>query len=269
MQKIINLIRPEESDVNFKIIVFPDGEPHIILGEIDRKCSFKVICRITNPTDLFIVAQVGDILNRQGVSFTISIKYLMSMRMDRVMSFNEAYSLRIVMRILKATGAKGIYVLEPHNKIAILDNGGIIMPANKPDFLEYLPVFPDKGAFERYRYSFGDAIICSKVRDTSTGKLTGFSIENPELFKSIPDKPLMVIDDLCDGGGTFAGIAELLEKECPDRPKSIYVTHAVNARGIENMSKHYNNVYITDSYKDWQLEELPKNVTVIEIGKWT
>lgn len=262
MQKL-NLIKPSESDIKFNIIHFPDGEPHIVLGEIDRKDSVKVICRITNPTDLFIVAQIGDILNRQGVTFIFAIKYLMSMRMDRVMSFNEAYSLKVVLDILKSSKPRGIQVLEPHNTGAMLANDVIIVPSHKPDFSECLVVFPDKGAYERYKYAYGTAVICSKVRDTSTGALTGFSIENPELLEQIPNKPLIVIDDLCDGGGTFVGIAELLKEKCPDRPKSIFVTHAVNPKGIDNMSEHYDNVYITNSYRDWA--GCPENVTIIDV----
>lgn len=39
------------------------GEPHIVLKEINRKDDVAVVCRVANPTDLFILMQVGDILN--------------------------------------------------------------------------------------------------------------------------------------------------------------------------------------------------------------
>ena len=99
--------------------------------------------------------------------------------------------------------------------------------------------------------------------DFSGGKLISFNIENPEVLEEHSNQPLVVLDDLCDGGGTFVGIAELLNEKCPNRPKSIFVTHAVNYKGIENMSKHYDNVYITNSYKDW--DNLPENVTIIDV----
>lgn len=90
--KVLNLIRPEKSDIKFKIITFPDGEPHIKLKGINRKDKVIVVCRITSPKDLFILLQIGDILNRHEVTFALHIYYLMSMRMDRVISFNETYS---------------------------------------------------------------------------------------------------------------------------------------------------------------------------------
>lgn len=35
--QVLNLIRPENSDIKYDIIQFPDGEPHIVLKEINRK----------------------------------------------------------------------------------------------------------------------------------------------------------------------------------------------------------------------------------------
>ena len=37
MKTIINLINPERSQVKYELTIFPDGEPHIKLEEIDRK----------------------------------------------------------------------------------------------------------------------------------------------------------------------------------------------------------------------------------------
>lgn len=77
--------------------------------------------------------------------------------------------------------------------------------------------------------------------------------------------PLVVIDDLCDGGGTFKGIAQLLESHCPNRDRAIYVTHMVNPKGIATLSENYKEVYFTNSYRDWGREALPDNVKVIEV----
>ena len=63
----------------------------------------------------------------------------------------------------------------------------------------------------------------------------------------------------------FAGIATEIRKVAPDRKLSIYVTHMVNPKGIITLSENYDEVYFTNSYKDWQNEILPKNVKVIEV----
>ena len=61
----INLLDSYNSEVKYELTTFPDGEPHIkFLEDIDRKDSYNVVCRITNPTELFVVMQVGHILKR-------------------------------------------------------------------------------------------------------------------------------------------------------------------------------------------------------------
>lgn len=71
-----------------------------------------------------------------------------------------------------------------------------------------------------------------------------------------------MVDDLCDGGGTFIGIAELLRKELNPKSLTLAVTHAIQKGGIEKVAKVYDKVVITNSYKDWQNEDLPDNVKV-------
>lgn len=264
--QILNLIRPEKSEVKYEIIQFPDGEPHITLYDIDRKDNLNIVCRICNPTDLFILMQVGDILNRQGVSFNLDIIYLMGMRMDRVMSYDEPYSLSIVSYVINSMFPQSVHVLEPHsNKVENLINrcwGNVQTPLL--NFAEYLRVYPDKGAVQRYGGCTSTEIFCNKVRDAKTGKLSGFRIENPEVLKE-SNKPLAVIDDLCDGGGTFAGVAKELRKAAPNRKLCIHVTHMVNPKGITTLSENYDEVSFTNSYKDWDNEALPSNVRVIRV----
>lgn len=72
-------------------------------------------------------------------------------------------------------------------------------------------------------------------------------------------------DYLSVGGGTFKGIAQLLESHCPNRDRAIYVTHMVNPKGIATLSENYKEVYFTNSYRDWGREALPDNVKVIEV----
>ena len=94
-----------------------------------------------------------------------------------------------------------------------------------------------------------------------TGKILEIKIDNPE---KLDGRPLMIIDDLCDGGGTFCGIAECFKKIGISKDRlNISVIHMVNPKGIENLSKHFNHVWFTNSYKDW--ENLPENVTMNKI----
>jgi phosphoribosylpyrophosphate synthetase len=112
----LNLINKEISEIKYDVTRFPDGEPQFFLTEeLNRKESIDVICRISNTEDLFLLVQVGDILDRQEVEWDLHITYLMSMRMDRVMSFNRPFSLKVVCNMLNSLGYRNIYVLEAHS----------------------------------------------------------------------------------------------------------------------------------------------------------
>lgn len=276
--QILNLINKEKSDIDYSISRFPDGEVQITLGEFSHKESIVVKCRITNAEELFILAQIMDILDRHDVLYTVEIYYLMSMRMDRVMDFNRPFSLMIVAKMLKMFKARKIYILEPHSNRLLWDMSFFReLPCSetwqlKTDlFSTYQILVPDAGARTRYEKNLNSkypSIFCSKIRDVNTGKLSGFKIENPEDIKY---DQIMIIDNLCDGGGTFCGIASAVREVTPNISLSIFVTHMVNPRGIENLSKTFDHVWFTNSYKDWKKDwegqptPFPKNVTQIDI----
>jgi len=257
----LNLTNIEKSEISYEIFHFPDGEAHIKLDVIDRKEDVNVICRITNAEELFILMQVGDILNRQGVKWFLTIYYLMSMRMDRVISFNEAFSLKVVTNMINSLRPCAIKVVHPHSSrtLELLKCyvEGTFHP-NYKDFESDIQLcYPDKGAMERYNSSYKSkypVLIGEKVRNLSTGKIESIIIKNPEDYKHLP---VMVVDDLCDAGGTFLGIAKALKRIDSNINLSISVVHMVNREGIKNLSKVYNKVYFTNTYKDW--DNLPEN----------
>ena len=112
------------------------------------------------------------------------------------------------------------------------------------------------------------SIQCTKVRELGTNKLSGFEILDLNKWKSKNSGyPILVVDDLCDGGGTFIGISEKLRKELRPSELSLFVTHAIQKQGIEKVAKCYDKVFITNSYKNWSEEELPENVNVITLGQ--
>lgn len=261
--QIINLINKDKGDIVYDIINFSDGEKHIkFITEINRKDSVKVICRITSMDELFILMQVGDILNRMEVEWALVITYLMGMRMDRVMSFNEAFSLKIVAKTINDMHPDAVFVVEPHSDrtLKLINNSTPLMnhfaeaAMTDPEH-NYMIVFPDAGAKLRYGEALENKVpmmTCHKKRDPATGKLSGFGIDNPEVLNEYPEcNAFFVIDDLCDGGGTFCGIADQLKVLRPDFHRTLAITHAVAARGIYKVMDYYNDLFITNSYADW------------------
>lgn len=245
--------------LGYKVIKFPDGESHLVLNDIDRKDSVIITCRIRNGEELFLMMQLSDVLKRQEITIErLNILYLMGTRMDRIVSFSEPYTLKIVADVINSFNARDVQILEPHSFKSL------ILIKNSHDWCfrhntkDYITCYPDAGAKERYSNCM-DGIVCSKIRDVSTGNLTGFKVQNPQYFKS---GNIMVVDDLCDGGGTFIGLAPILRELNPQK-LTLSIVHAIQLSGIERVASVYDEVFITDSYRDWQNEILPENVNVI------
>ena len=85
---------------------------------------------------------------------------------------------------------------------------------------------------------------CSKKRDPETGKLLGFNVPAKKFFKT---KNVLIIDDICDGGGTFLGIADKLKAYKLDL--HLYVTHGIFSQGFEKLKKSFKSIFTTDSFK--------------------
>lgn len=277
MKKLtLNLLHPDRSDIGYRTMTFNDGEPHIWIDEFDRKSYVAVLCRVSNPADLFILMQVGDVLRRQGVEFTLRITYLMSMRMDRVISFGEAFSLKLVADIINGLGADKVAVLEPHSGRTDREIHNMVPVCginHSPGIVHDndIIVHPDAGAAERYEHDDHLKIIASKKRDLTNGKIIALDLQDDadEIVRANPDRPFLVVDDLCDGGGTFAWLAQVLKERYPDRQRRIFITHMVNIKGIGVLADNYDEVIFTNSFRDWKAEmgQLPENVRQIDIDK--
>ncbi len=112
-----------------------------------------------------------------------------------------------------------VEIWDPHSDVtpALINNCKIVSSADI--LLPYLYqtragvyigiIAPDAGAAKKAfkvaqnnNLKFAQA---SKNRDTATGKLSGFDV--PE----VEGGTWLVVDDICDGGGTFLGLAERLQ----------------------------------------------------------
>jgi ribose-phosphate pyrophosphokinase len=115
------------------------------------------------------------------------------------------------------------------------------------NFEQYAGIIaPDKGAVKRAQ-AVADKLglplfKAEKKRDEGSGKLSGFTVEPlPSTGK------LLLIDDICDAGGTFLGLADAsgISKERLD----LFVSHGVFSRNAETaLPEKYGKVFTTNSY---------------------
>lgn len=107
-------------------------------------------------------------------------------------------------------------------------------------------IAPDKGAIRRAakvsKVLGVPVVTASKERDFETGRLTAFRV--PELPG---DGPYLVVDDICDGGGTFLGLAEAANLPDPSQ-LHLYVSHGVfSNNALGKLVNVYGKVITTNS----------------------
>lgn len=272
--KTLNLVDLSKSDFDYSIYNYPDSEKHIVLHGTDwnKYSKINVITRISSMNDLFILLQVNQILQHEGVKINIlTILYLLGARCDRRFSLGEAIDADIIQQLIGKVSAEYISFLDPHSinkknfdfisgeKIGTKYN----LILKKLDLYRYNICYPDEGAARRYSSELNPHTAC--LIGEKHRKLDGISISLTKLRLLDTDYPILVIDDLCDGGGTFAALATELDTIYSDFKREIWVIHAIQKSGIELLASKYNKVYITNSYKNWENEKLPENVTIIDV----
>lgn len=119
--------------------------------------------------------------------------------------------------------------------------------ANHEDF--HL-VCPDSGANKKMKdlqkgIMHDSLIKCDKTRDTQTGEISGFEVYANDL----EGKPCLIIDDICDGGGTFIGLAKELKKKNAGK-LYLAVSHGIFSKGYVELDKYFDGIYTTDSFKN-------------------
>ena len=186
---------------------------------------------------------LNDALRRvagEGAAVTLRLPYLPYARQDRVTVAGEPLSVKVFCTLINAMKFDRVVVADPHSTVApaLLDRveiesaeGFLGQVLALPEFVGGVAlVAPDAGAHKRVLAlgeRFGAPVVCcAKLRNTATGKLSGARV-----LDEVPDLPLLVVDDICDGGGTFVALAALLRRHS-DRPLGLYVTHGLCTKGV-------------------------------------
>lgn len=262
----LNLIYPEQSDIKFKSIIFPDGQPHIkididSLSDIDKKAPLRVLTRLCNPNDLlttFFIKNTLDYLEFEHLELHIS--YLLAARMDRVMLEGEPFSLKVVADLINLNSFKKIKIFDPHSEVStalinrsyVVSNHQFVKDVLDDYFLKnkrenYCLVSPDAGALKKIHklaqvLNIENVVECMKERDLKTGALTNFKTTT----ENLQGQTCFIIDDICDGAGTFVGTAKML-KEKGAAKVVLVVSHGIFSKGISIDS--VDEIYTTDSFK--------------------
>jgi ribose-phosphate pyrophosphokinase len=92
-----------------------------------------------------------------------------------------------------------------------------------------------------------------KKRDVTTGELSGFGVQElPNWSKSLNRSNIgrprfIVVDDICDGGGTFVGLAKHITEYVVACDLDLLVTHGLFSQSFSELYKRFDAIYTTDS----------------------
>ena len=261
----------DDEEIQFESFTFSGGEPHIkINSDFDILKSVTVTHRLNSFNDLGLLCLAVDALQRMEAKLEILIiPYFPSARQDRVMVKGEPLSVKVYADIINSLKFKKVIVFDTHSEVtsAVLNNCDHV---TNHKFIEkvvqeigsnVLLISPDGGALKKiYKVSefLGgvEVVECSKSRDVKTGKLTGFKVYADDLH----GKDCLIVDDICDGGGTFMGLAVELKKKNAGK-LYLVVSHGIFSKGFEDL-KCFERIFTTDSFKNMENDYL----TQIKLG---
>jgi ribose-phosphate pyrophosphokinase len=254
---------PFGKSIAYESFVFNGGEPHV---KIQEKVPGPIMIthRINSFNDLGLVLIATDALKRMGVKkISLFIPYFPGARQDRVMVAGEALSVKVYTDLINAQKYAEVLIFDPHSEVtpALLDNVKVIVNhefvASCLDSIKehIVLIAPDGGALKKiYKvaaYLGGIEVVeCSKRRNVKTGELSGFTVYTD----SLKGKHAVIIDDICDGGGTFLGLAKAL-KEKEAEKLSLLVSHGLFSKGFEALSNWFDTICTTNSVKDFEALE--------------
>ncbi len=255
----------DDEELQFESFTFSGGEPHIkINSDFDISKSVTVSHRLNSFNDLGLLCLAVDALQRMEAKLeTLIIPYFPSARQDRVMVKGEPLSVKVYADIINSLKFKKVIVFDTHSEVtsAVLNNCD---PVTNHKFIEkvvqqigskVLLISPDGGALKKiYKVSEflgGEEVVeCSKSRDVKTGKLTGFKVYADDLH----ERDCLIVDDICDGGGTFIGLAAELKNKNAGK-LYLVVSHGIFSKGFEDL-KCFERIFTTDSFKNMENDYL-------------
>ena len=254
-----------QPEIIFQNFTFSGGEPHIKINpDFDTTQKVTLTHRLNSFNDLGLLCIAVDALRRMDVkNIDLFIPYFPAARQDRVMIKGEPLSVKVYADIINGMQFDKVFVFDAHSEVTpalvnnceVIPNHTFIEAVVKVLGNEVKLISPDGGALKKiYKVSefLGgvEVVECSKSRDVKTGKLSGFKVYNDDL----QGMDCLIVDDICDGGGTFVGLAEELKKNNAGK-LYLAVSHGIFNKGFAVLNC-FEKIFTTNSFKDFEGERV-------------
>lgn len=262
--------RSKVERINPSSFLFPGGEVHVSLPEFESDIakSVRISALLKSSDDVMRLLMLTDAVRRRvgATPIHLVMPYVPYARQDRVCNSGEAHGAKVFCELINRQGYASVSILDPHSDVvaALLDRA-LIQDASAPlsrvlsrsEFSEGVTLIsPDAGAQKRVyalakRLGVSRVVCADKVRDIKSGEIKSVIVRD-----ELPSGPLLVVDDICDGGRTFVELA----KAIPFASRLyLYVSHGIFSKGVEVLSAHYAKVF---TVFDWTESASPLVVTL-------
>lgn len=265
----------------FESFRFPAGDHHVkVVNENDGKGHLTEIATVkgADANDLAQLGMWADAAKQRGATTIAVIPYLPGARQDRGLPFGA----RVYAGILNSFELDQVIAFDPHspvieglvNNLTVVDSASVVRRwvvgrADRDSVAQRYTgiIAPDAGGVKRAsaaaKLTHLPVYLAQKHRDEATGKLSGFSCED------LPaDGKFLVVDDICDGGGTFMGLAKAtgLRRD----QLGLFVSHGVFSGRAAQLTEHFEDIWTTDSFADDPRPESdrPSAFHIINIGQY-
>lgn len=252
----------------YDVIHYPGGEIETRFKkefwvELRDSPKLTIDARLTSVQDIFTLLCLSDSVRnlRAGLDLSLRMPYVPFARNDRRFVDGGSYGLKIFGEVIRQGMFDRYIGLDVHNyDRAFLRIGHAFQNVEPTHLIEKAVadftdrfgnptiLFPDLGAQKRYKMPTYRCLSAMKERDPQTGQLIRFII--PPV---VGEWNCLIVDDLCDGGGTFVGIAELLRQQGFKGKLGLYVTHGIFSQGVGTVAQYFDHVYTTNSFQTFSL----------------
>jgi len=229
---------------------FPDGQQQFYCDSRQGTHPHLILASLQTPQDVDLFLQIWHTLGTPKAQ----INYLYGARSDKYTA-GDTFVSHLPDVFFRCLGnCENISIVAPHCDEWLSHNKPRVKQLQPPNLLydggikgAYdLVVFPDESArrrFLNYVPSGVPTVCCVKQRDQKSGDIIKHDIPKTKAER------ILVLDDLCDAGGTFVSIGKALKEQNSKVKLDLAVVHGVFSHlALNRLVTFYDKIFTTNSY---------------------
>lgn len=238
---------------------FSDGEFNFSIGENVRGSDVFIVQPTCPPTDanlMEMLIMIDTCVRASAERVTAVIPYFGYARSDKKDRPRVPIAAKLVANLLTTAGAQRILTIDLHASqiqgffdipVDHLYAAPIVVEYFKANLIENLIVVaPDTGGAERAR-AYAKRLdaglaLCDKRRERAN------EADVMNIVGDVRGKNCLIIDDMCDTGGTICKVAEALYKAGANEIFACFTHGVFSGQAVENISSsHLKKVIVTNT----------------------